>query len=106
MTDAPVDCLQCGACCATFRVDFVQEELVSQGGKTPDSLAQTIGHGICRMNGTDHSSPRCTALQGEIGKRVHCAIYEFRPSVCDAFARDSHACLRARQKKGLISLAP
>ena len=31
-------CITCGACCASFRVDFARDELQSEGGHVPDGL--------------------------------------------------------------------
>ena len=84
MTELTFDCQSCGACCANFRVDFDESELESNGGKTPDSMGEPIGHGLYRMRGTDHHNPRCSALQGQLGVKVHCAIYEFRPTPCQS----------------------
>jgi Fe-S-cluster containining protein len=32
-------CTRCGACCASLRVDFSADELLSAGGTVPDGLA-------------------------------------------------------------------
>ena len=98
------DCQRCGACCASFRVDFSAHELLSQGGAVPDGLADAVNDQLCRLRGTDHASPRCAALSGPIGQRVACGIYEWRPSPCREFEAGSPACLRARQRHGLAAL--
>ena len=103
-------CTRCGACCASWRVDFAPAELLSQGGTVPDSLADAIGGQCCRMRGTDHARPRCAALTGVIGVQVACAIHEWRPSPCREFGlRAPHgigdeACARARGRHGLPAL--
>ncbi len=48
---------------------------------------------------------RCAALTGQVGQRVACGIYEWRPSPCQEFAAGSDACQRARQRHGLPPLA-
>lgn len=95
------DCQTCGACCASFRVDFSACELDSQGGPVPSGLAVEVNHSTCRMRGTDHSPARCAALTGKVGENVGCGIYEWRPSPCREFEAGSDACLRVRQRHGL-----
>lgn len=103
-------CLDCGACCASFRVDFDQSELQSCGGAVPDALAVPLVAGLVRMRGTDQASPRCAALVGTVGQRAHCGIYEWRPSPCREFGalapfgRGDDACSRARRRFGLPPL--
>jgi len=94
----PLDCQQCGACCASFRVDFSIHELQSWGGQTPDGLAEVLSGQLCRMRGTDYAAPRCAALYGKVGSDIQCAIYEYRPSPCRKFEAGSDACLQARKR--------
>lgn len=94
-------CLSCGACCASFRVDFSVEELLSRGGSVPDSLTVDVNAMTCRMRGTDHSPPRCAALTGQVGGLVACGIYEWRSSPCREFEEGSDACQRARMRHGM-----
>ena len=94
-------CLTCGACCASFRVDFPVQELDGAGGRVPAGLAGALTEQLCRMRGTDHRSPRCAALTGKVGEKAACAIYEWRPSPCREFAAGSQACDRARMRQGL-----
>ncbi len=105
-------CQTCGACCASFRVSFHHSQLDSEvGGYVPAMLADEETASTCRMRGTDRSPPRCVALQGKIGERVSCAIYEFRPDPCRDFAAhgvhgiQNEACNQARARHGLPSLA-
>jgi Fe-S-cluster containining protein len=65
------------------------------------------------MRGTDSpESPRCIALQGEVGGRVNCGIYEDRPSPCRDFEAsfetgvENPRCAIARASKGLRPLHP
>jgi Fe-S-cluster containining protein len=107
-TDNP--CTRCGACCASFRVDFAVEELEGEGGSVPAGLAVQITDTLCRMRGTDHASPRCAALVGKVGEKASCGIYEWRPSPCREFGqlaplgRGDEACSRARGRHGLPPL--
>lgn len=97
-------CLQCGACCASFRVDFAREESEHEGGSVPAGLAVELTSTLCRMRGTDHSPPRCAALTGRIGEQAACGIYEWRPSPCREFEAGSDACTLARARHGLPAL--
>lgn len=103
-------CTRCGACCASFRVDFAREELASEGGPVPDGLAVEVTARTCRMRGTDHASPRCAALTGTVGVDARCAVYEWRPAPCREFGmlaplgRGDAACTQARARHGLLPL--
>ena len=80
-------CLSCGACCASFRVDFHVSDLDSQpGGCVPVALTLPVTATLYRMRGTDDGPPRCIALAGDIGGEVHCTIYDRRPGPCRDFA--------------------
>jgi Fe-S-cluster containining protein len=103
-------CLACGACCASFRVDFACEDLQSRGGRLPDSLAVELNDTLARMRGTDHLPPRCIALVGQVGVAARCGIHEDRPSPCREFGLRApmglgdEACARARTRHGLAPL--
>ncbi|XAH26254.1 YkgJ family cysteine cluster protein [Xylophilus sp. GW821-FHT01B05] len=103
--DEPHPCLRCGACCASFRVDFSVEELNQHGGPVPDGLAVELTDTLSRMRGTDHQPPRCAALTGTLGQAARCGIYEWRPSPCREFEAGSDACQLARRRHGLLPLA-
>jgi Fe-S-cluster containining protein len=98
-------CTTCGACCACFRVDFSVHEGEDMGGPVPAGLAVEVNDSTLRMRGTDHSPPLCAALSGQIGAKIGCGIYEWRPSPCREFAEGSDACSRARLRHGLPTLA-
>ena len=98
-------CQSCGACCACFRVDFSAAESEEHGGRVPAGLALPLTDTLCRLRGTDHSPPRCTALVGKLGEKVACGIYEWRPNPCREFAQGSQACDQARRRHGLAPLA-
>ena len=97
-------CLTCGACCASFRVDFSVHETEKLGGCVPDGLVVPVTDHTARMRGTDHAQPRCAALTGQVGQRAACGIYEWRPSPCREFEAGSAACNRARQRHHLPAL--
>jgi uncharacterized protein len=102
--DTTGPCTSCGACCASYRVDFSVHELLSMGGSVPDGLCAEVTDSTCRMRGTDHASPRCAALTGKIGDKVACGIYEWRPNPCHELEAGSDGCTRARAWHGLIPL--
>jgi Fe-S-cluster containining protein len=107
-------CLACGACCAAFRVDFDRAEM--RGGEfplgcgVPESMALPLVGRTMRMRGTDAASPRCIALEGEVGRATSCSIYDSRPGPCREFAPlaplgiGDDACRRARRRHGLPAL--
>ena len=95
------NCVECGACCASFRVDFSVHETEDMGGSVPQGLVVEVTGHTARMRGTDHAQPRCRALRGRIGEQVSCFIYEERPDPCREFEAGSDACLRARRLHGL-----
>jgi len=110
---APLDnpCTRCGACCASYRVDFARDELDEEGGHVPAGLAVDVSAGMCRMRGTDHAPARCAALIGTVGVAARCGIYEWRPSPCREFGMlaplgvADDACTRARARHGLPPLS-
>lgn len=101
-------CQSCGACCASFRVDFHPVELAggafAWGAGVPPALTVPVTTSIVRMYGTDAAAPRCVALAGEVGVAVNCTIYDVRPSPCREFDIEHAACNRARQRCGLPPL--
>jgi Fe-S-cluster containining protein len=96
--------MTCGACCASFRVDFAVYETEAAGGSVPDGLCEPVNGNTCRMRGTDHVPVRCAALTGRVGEQVACGIYEWRPSPCREFEAGADACQRARARQGLMPL--
>src|SRR3989344_4264573 len=98
-------CLSCGACCASFRVDFAVYEMQAMGGTVPDSLALDVNGSTCRMRGTEQVPIRCAALPARGAQRVPCTIYELRPAPCREFSAGDSACHKARARHGLAPLA-
>lgn len=98
------DCIECGACCASFRVDFHPSDGEMRGGRVPEGMYDELNEVIARMRGTDDVEPRCRALRGRIGQAVGCVIYDDRPDPCREFEAGSDACSRARRRHGLSCL--
>ena len=74
-------CLSCGACCAYYRITFHTDEALA----IPAEYLEQIQPEVSCMKGTNNYPPRCSALRGEVGQQVSCAIYENRPSPCREF---------------------
>lgn len=82
----PNPCVRCGACCAHFRVSFYWAEADdAPAGTVPLALTEDVTDLRRCMKGTNERHPRCAALQGRVGERVSCAIYEQRPTPCREF---------------------
>jgi len=106
-------CLQCGACCAFYRVSFYWAEATDgPAGSVPVQLTENLPPFRRIMKGTGHTPPRCVALEGSIGESVFCSIYEKRPSPCRSFEISwknkvhNSACDEARKRWGLPAINP
>ena len=106
-------CLQCGACCAVFRVSFYWSEAEPfLGGSVPAELTEPVNPQRVAMRGTTCSPVRCVALQGQVGEAVSCNIYPQRPTPCrelgpwDAAGQPDEKCTRARAAHQLPPLVP
>jgi len=104
-------CLSCGACCASFRVSFYwAETTLAQAEGVPVELTEPITPHYNCMKGTNHKQPHCIALQGVVGQRVSCTIYQQRSSTCREFdwleadGQVSKDCTKARAKYHLLPL--
>lgn len=98
-------CIECGACCASFRVSFYWGEATAhEHGTVPLELTTPISpHHVC-MKGTEQKPVSCIALEGEVGHKVSCNIYALRSSTCRTFEAGSEECAKARQIHGLPAL--
>ncbi len=104
------DCQACGACCcntdenrAEKYADYVEVTPRSSLGRRPALLRKlTIlndkGERHMRLGGKDQ---RCAALDGVLGVRVSCAIYELRPAACRKVKPGSRECRRDRRERGI-----
>lgn len=111
MSDAIHPCLQCGACCAAFRVAFHWSETDAHpSGSTPSALTEPLDRHRVVMRGTYGGAVRCAQLLGRIGIDARCGIYAQRPSPCrdlqpaGARGQPSPQCDRARAAHGLPAL--
>jgi len=104
------DCQACGACCcntdenrAEKYVDYVEVTPRSSLRRHPALLRRlTIvnaeGERHMRLRGAEQ---RCVALEGRLGERVFCAIYELRPAACRRVQPGSRECRRDRRERGI-----
>lgn len=98
-------CQRCGACCNAYRVTFYwAETTAAPQGIVPVELTNPQGPLSRCMKGTDTYSPRCIALDGEVGRTVSCRIYPQRPSPCRQVEAGDEFCQRARARHGLPEL--
>ena len=105
-------CMRCGACCAIYRVTFDYHEADTfPGGGIPSYLIFKLDGTRWAMSGTEKRPIRCQALSGEIGRSVHCTIYNRRPTNCRMFLAvgENNAvnslCDQARATYGLMPLS-
>lgn len=106
-------CLQCGACCTSFRVSFHWSECDDfRKNGVPCAMTEPVTPHRVAMRGTNSPQPRCIALQGTVGEAVYCAIHPRRASVCRDFSAswqdgaDNKRCTSARAGCGLPPLTP
>ncbi|HEY5781847.1 MAG TPA: YkgJ family cysteine cluster protein [Lysobacter sp.] len=104
-------CLTCGACCAFFRVSFHWSETdPALGGTVPAELTEKFDAHRVVMRGTSSKTPRCVALDAEIGVRARCSIHPIKPSVCREvpasweYGAISPQCDKARIAHGMPAL--
>lgn len=101
--DAPVpDCRECGACCACFPYIGVRPtENVPERHFLDVTVEGTSGEvTVDRFLRRKENDLTCAALEGELGSRVGCGIYENRPRVCRDFEPGSDKCHAARRAYG------
>lgn len=106
----PHPCLTCGACCAHYRVRMHWMETDAAGGLVPHASTEAVSPHEVAMRGTWEASPRCIALDADIGRRSRCTIHALRPQPCrDVLASWEHGqasaqCDKARLAHGLPAL--
>ncbi len=99
--------MACGACCAnTDRnrgiewFEYVEIERRDRLRREPDLLRRlTVVNDAGEIHMKLTADGRCVALEGEIGDRVTCGIYDLRPAGCKRVEPGSYACKRARRER-------
>ena len=90
------DCIACGACCA-YSESWPVLIGAGDGEGIPEDLID-LEHERMQCYGD-----RCSALDGDIGSRALCSVYEHRPLVCREFQSGSEDCLMVRRTFDLPS---
>jgi Fe-S-cluster containining protein len=108
-SNGPLDCKRCGACCCNPDENrregypwWVQVEPRARLLRRGDPLARLIVHD---PQGVPHlrldADQRCAALDGVVGARVRCSIYEDRPRACRRVEAGSARCRQYRAERGV-----
>ena len=104
------DCQTCGACCcntdenrAERYLDYVEVGPRAALQQRPDLIRRLTvlnrkGERHMKLKGRDQ---RCAALEGRLGERVFCTIYQLRPAGCRRVEPGSKECLRDRRERGI-----
>ena len=104
-------CLECDACSTGYRASFCRaESILVQPNGVPIKMTDKLNDFRLVMKGSNDLRPRCIALMGFIGKKVHCSIYTQRAAVCSYFHAlwengiPNECCDRARLAWGLPAI--
>lgn len=91
----PPECTTCGVCCSFALIVPVRTD---EAGGLPEHWGITSdGVVIERVLGRDLQTGCCEHLEGTLGERIGCRIYERRPDVCREFEPGSDRCLEYRR---------
>jgi Fe-S-cluster containining protein len=109
MAESEFDCQTCGACCVTYDVALLGNE-IERFEADPRLRSLTVLHRgrtgpAIRLMQRERANGRCVALHGPL-HRCACSIYAERPSLCAEFAPGSPDCLAARARLGGLAVAP
>jgi Fe-S-cluster containining protein len=104
-----LDCRTCGACCCNRDAnrdegldDYVEVTSRDALFLVPDLLERyAVRNAKHEWHLKLTNSQRCVALEGQLGRRVSCAIYALRPSGCRRVQPGTPECLEARAERGL-----
>lgn len=97
------DCLTCGACCQSLLCVGVRPSDSVDSKMVWDITVETEGKEIVvdRYLKRNEETLACAALEGTIGERVACTIYETRPVMCHHFDAGSDRCHAIRRAFGI-----
>lgn len=103
ISNKPIPCMDCGACCSYFRVEFK----IKENPQVPAEAITIKNNKIAAMKGAEKFKGRCEYLEGKVGEKCSCKVYEQRPNVCRAFpvwlpnGLQNPKCIAARKNFGL-----
>ena len=101
--DAVPDCVTCGVCCSFTLIAPIEKDrnegLPSYWEVYPDDAPDEPP--ILRVMPRDDENGQCVNLDGELGKKVGCSVYEHRPSGCRDFEAGSDRCREYRRMYGI-----
>jgi len=107
------DCVTCGACCVStwdsetyvyvgdddvrqLRLAYDEDEVARIVGGLDDPMEQGLK---TKVNCQGHVT--CIVLDGKVGERCSCSIYEHRPETCIDFKPGGDCCKLAREEAGI-----
>jgi Fe-S-cluster containining protein len=93
----PNPCTTCGACCA-FSREWPRFSVETEADIQAIPVA-FVGERGMRCDGN-----RCSALEGRVGVRTSCTIYDVRPEVCRSCLPGDAECNIAREAFGLAAI--
>lgn len=102
--DAPIpDCQTCGGCCSCFPHIGVRpaENVPAENYWDITAKGENGEIVVDRFLKRSEETLVCKALEGKIGEKVKCGIYESRPQICRAFEAGSDKCHAVRRAYGL-----
>ncbi|MGH9948865.1 MAG: YkgJ family cysteine cluster protein, partial [Pyrinomonadaceae bacterium] len=96
------DCVTCGACCAfPMAVSITENEAARIGNYTEVVLDREYADVVVGRFIPRAENDKCVNLDGKLGERIGCAIYEERPKCCREFDAGSDRCHEFRRIYGL-----
>jgi Fe-S-cluster containining protein len=99
-------CLECGACCAYFHqvpvlITDPTPRALTWAVLEPEDSEDDLQDDHVRWLKREPGAGRCVALDGRVGRRVCCSVYELRPKSCREFEAGSDRCHAVRRMYGL-----
>ena len=109
-----LDCQSCGACCcnpdenrAERFVDYIEVRKSERLNRKRESVRRFT---VLNARGVRHmklliesgsGEQRCAALEGALGRRVSCLIYDDRLAGCRKVEAGDRRCLQYRRERGI-----
>jgi Fe-S-cluster containining protein len=93
------DCVTCGVCCSLPLVVSVPRGDEERLDEYWDITVEDVT--VDRVIGRDLETGRCINLEGTLGEKIACRIYETRPNTCRIFDAGSDRCYEYRRMYGI-----